>query len=295
MLSKIKKVISLLKTDGIGELLGAVATHIIPRRPLVSFQRCKPFVQGKLGIEIGGPTHLFRKWNLLPIYPIASRVDNCNFSRQTVWEGTIKEGASFRYDKHRPLGYQYVAEASNLEQIATETYDFLLSSHALEHIANPIKALSEWIRVLKQEGLLILLLPHKDGTFDHRRPVTTLNHLVRDYEMQVTEGDLTHLDEILTLHDLEMDPKAGGLENFKERSLKNMENRCLHHHVFDTRLVIKLVHHVGLQILSVESFRPNNIMVIACKLETGHLPNNESFLSEGLPPGWNSPFPTDQV
>ncbi|WLT31324.1 methyltransferase domain-containing protein [Geothrix sp. PMB-07] len=293
MLSKIKKVISLLKTDGVGEVLGAVSAHLIPRRPLASFQQCRPYVEEKVGIEIGGPTHLFRKWSSLPIYSIASRVDNCNFSDQTVWVDSIKEGASFRFDDQREPGYQYVVDASNLEQFTTETYDFLLSSHALEHIANPIKALSEWIRVLKQEGLLVLLLPHKDGTFDHRRPLTTLDHLVRDYEMQVTEGDLTHLDEILALHDLKMDRKAGSVDAFKERSLKNKENRCLHHHVFDTRLVIKLVHHIGLQILAVESFKPNNILVIAYKPRTGDIPNNDLFLSEVAPPRWKSPFPSD--
>lgn len=40
-------------------------------------------------------------------------------------------------------------------------YDFVYSSHCLEHIKSPKNALNEWIRILKPGGLLILHLPHK--------------------------------------------------------------------------------------------------------------------------------------
>ena len=32
------------------------------------------------------------------------------------------------------------------------TYDVLLSSHTLEHIANPLRALSEWKRIVGDDG-----------------------------------------------------------------------------------------------------------------------------------------------
>ena len=47
-----------------------------------------------------------------------------------------------------------------------------------------------------------LVVPHKDKTFDHNRPVTSLNHLEEDLDNDVDEDDLTHLPEILELHDL---------------------------------------------------------------------------------------------
>jgi SAM-dependent methyltransferase len=40
-------------------------------------------------------------------------------------------------------------------------YDFVFSSHCLEHIWLPQKALKEWLRILKPEGFLVLFLPHK--------------------------------------------------------------------------------------------------------------------------------------
>ena len=134
----------------------------------------------------------------------------------------------------KPAGSQYICEATELKPIADRSYECVLASHCLEHVANPLRALAEWKRILKDDGLLLLVLPHKDGTFDCRRPVTTLAHMVEDYEKQIGEDDLTHLPEILALHDLEKDKPAGSPEEFRARSLENRANRALHHHVFDT-------------------------------------------------------------
>src|SRR5713226_8445532 len=72
---------------------------------------------------------------------------------------------------------------------------------------------------------------YKDHTFDWRRPVTTLEHMISDYENQTAEDDLTHVDEILKLHDLSRDLPAGTPEQFRARSLNNSAVRALHHHV----------------------------------------------------------------
>jgi SAM-dependent methyltransferase len=165
----------------------------------------------------------------------------------------------------------------------------------LEHTANPIKAISEWLRVLKPNGTLVLVVPHRDGTFDHRRPITTLEHLIEDFERGTTEADLTHLPEILSLHDLPMDPPAGTPEQFKERSERNLENRCLHHHVFDTRLAIELAAHMGLQIRAVEATKPYNIFMIAQKLGSDQKPDNGQFLAGNAAYHRDSPFPSDKA
>jgi hypothetical protein len=157
-----------------------------------------------------------------------------------------------------------------------------------------LQGLNEWIRVLKDAGLLILIVPHKDETFDHRRPVTSMAHLLRDFEARTTERDLTHLEEILKLHDLARDPEAGDHSAFAERSQRNYENRCLHHHVFDTRLAVALVDHARLQILAVEPFLPYHIVVVARKLRPGTAPDNERFTGTQQAPCWSSPFASDR-
>jgi SAM-dependent methyltransferase len=43
-----------------------------------------------------------------------------------------------------------------------ETYDFVYSSHCLEHMIDPEVALKNWYRILKPGGYLIIVVPHRD-------------------------------------------------------------------------------------------------------------------------------------
>lgn len=50
-------------------------------------------------------------------------------------------------------------DAMRLDTVQDETYDFLTSSHCLEHLDDPHIAIQNWLRVVKRGGHLILLLP----------------------------------------------------------------------------------------------------------------------------------------
>ncbi len=289
-----KKVYAKLRSDGIGGLLKAVHRRALPQR-LEYYPHCKSSFQYRTGIEIGGPSSIFEQRGHIPIYPVAARIDNCNFGSHTLWEGCISEGNIFTFDKGKSPGRQYLAEASNLQCIEDSSYDFVLSSHCIEHLANPLEGLAEWIRVLKQDGLIVLVVPHKDGTFDHRRPVTSLEHLIQDFDRHTDEGDMTHLEEILRLHDLSKDPGAGDFQFFQEWSKRNVENRDFHHHVFDTRMAVEVVNYMGLQILAVELFHPFHIVIVAKRIGRDHAVNNERFLGINAAPCWRSPFPSDRL
>ena len=201
---------------------------------------------------------------------------------------------TFKYDKNRIAGKQYISEATDLKYFKSETYDFIITSHVLEHIANPLLALLEWIRVLKEEGILLLVLPHKNGTFDHKRNVTTMSHLLEDFKNEIEENDLTHLPEILNLHDLNLDPGIDNMIAFKYRSEKNFENRGLHHHVFNTSLVVDILNFSNLQILAVEHLLPFHIIAIAKKLSSGTFPYNNEYFGENAEYRKNSPFLSDK-
>jgi SAM-dependent methyltransferase len=135
----------------------------------------------------------------------------------------------------------------------------------LEHSANPIKALNEWRRVLKNDGWLALVLPHKAGTFDHRRTVTEFEHLLKDYSNGVTEDDKTHFAEILEKHDLVRDPTQESRDKFEKWIRENVVNRGAHHHVFDPALAIRLVDHVGFEVAGAEVAMPFHIFIVAQK------------------------------
>ncbi|MAG44570.1 hypothetical protein CL633_01645 [bacterium] len=93
------------------------------------YKKIQPFLRGK-GIDIGcGP------WPL--DYPNLDTLDIAPEVNSTI-----------------------LARAEKIP-MPNETYDFVYSSHCLEHVKCPKKVLKEWIRILKPGGLLILILPHK--------------------------------------------------------------------------------------------------------------------------------------
>src|SRR5579872_1898827 len=146
--------------------------------PALSHGRYVKCVEGMKGLEIGGPSPVFRKDGLIPLYDFVGQLDNCNYGENTVWEGHLTGGRTFKYYDNKPPGVQYLCEGGDLSEISDGGYDFILSSHMLEHSANPLKILKSWHRLLRRGGTLILLLPDKNWTFDHKRPVTTLEHLI---------------------------------------------------------------------------------------------------------------------
>lgn len=265
-MNKFRAAVKELRTFGLSSLTWRAA-RIVNRHASGFFAHRHRFLEAE-GLEIGGPSQIFSAGGLLPVYPLAASIDNCNFSRNTVWEGSIAEGRTFAFDPKRKAGRQFVAEATELLGFGSDSYDFVLSSHTIEHTANPLRALVEWRRVLKPNGILLLVVPDKHFTFDHRRPVTPLDHLLRDYECSMQEDDLTHLPEILKLHDLGRDRQAGSYEAFKTRSEQNVENRCLHHHVFDKAATVAMAEAAGYRVLSAEAKRPLHLIVVATSEKT---------------------------
>lgn len=182
----------------------------------------------KIGIEIGGPSGTGST-----LYDVSSRMDNVIFSNTTVWSNH-KDVYNYGNGK---IGNLIINDAVNISSVDASTYDFCFASHCLEHIANPLKALSEWLRIVKPGGYIILILPEKSCCFDHRRSVTKFSTLLTQYQKNVGEDDLSTLPEILGKHDLSMDLAAGNFEQFTRRSLDNVNNRCLHHYVYSPDLL----------------------------------------------------------
>lgn len=53
-------------------------------------------------------------------------------------------------------------DAQFLNSVGNETYDFVHSSHCLEHLNDPFNGLHNWLRVLKPGGYLIITVPDED-------------------------------------------------------------------------------------------------------------------------------------
>jgi len=220
--------------------------------------------KGLKGIEIGGPSNIFSIKGAMPVYLFAEKVDGVNFSNKTIWEGKIKEGENYNYYKNL-FGFQYIAEGSDLSLLKDNQFDFLLSSHSLEHIANPIKALNHWRRILKESGRLVLILPDSSVTFDRKRPITKLEHLIEDYNNNVEEDDDTHYNEVIDLHDMDLDKALGSRDILKDRTIQNLSYRAVHHHVFNFELIKELLSYTGFDVEIQQNFHPFHLITIATK------------------------------
>lgn len=53
-------------------------------------------------------------------------------------------------------------DATFMENVPDDTYDYVYSSHCLEHIADQLVALKNWVRIAKAGGHLIIVVPHRD-------------------------------------------------------------------------------------------------------------------------------------
>jgi SAM-dependent methyltransferase len=61
------------------------------------------------------------------------------------------------------LGYdKQSGDAQYMNEIPDETFDFVHSSHCLEHLPEPYLAIQEWLRILKPGGYMIVMVPDED-------------------------------------------------------------------------------------------------------------------------------------
>ena len=109
------------------------------RRPIAGYRDYQAVFAGKSGIEIGGPSKIFRRD--LPIYRVVKSLDGVNFSAWTVWEGSLTEGRVFRYTKSQ-IGRQFIGEGSDLKSLKNfenrclhhHVFDTALIARMFDHV-----------------------------------------------------------------------------------------------------------------------------------------------------------------
>lgn len=74
-------------------------------------------------------------------------------------------------------------DANYLNKIQDESYDFLYSSHVLEHLPNVLEGLKNWLRVIRKGGYCIMAIPLKDlpNRVDFNREMTPVHHILTEY------------------------------------------------------------------------------------------------------------------
>ena len=110
---------------------------------------------------------------------------------------------SFPVDPVIDLNYNAMALPSNFED-ANGKWDYIFSSHCLEHVPDWTKTLNYWKTMLKDGGILFLYLPHYSQeywrTWNNQKHIHNLHpSVMRDYfeftqwsKIFVSENDLNN-------------------------------------------------------------------------------------------------------
>ena len=121
---------------------------------------------------------LYRWW-----YERLGVVDSDAQANATEVEGQLRAHYPDLRDK-KLVRVDVVDDGERLDTVGTATQDFVIANHFLEHAQDPIGTIQRLLQVLRPQGILYLAVPDKRFTFDEGRPLTTLDHLIRDH----TEG-----------------------------------------------------------------------------------------------------------
>lgn len=121
------------------------------------------YLDGLIGIEIGASAH----------NPFGLNTENVDIADEFN-RSTYKKRELHISGEVAPID---VVAPGDALPFPDASVDFVVSSHVLEHFSDPIKALTEWYRVVKPDGYVYMIVPHRERTFDRGKESTTLAEL----------------------------------------------------------------------------------------------------------------------
>ena len=179
--SAIRKSLMILRQQGLHTLFTRIVSRLLLRKQYITYppvmkstMRHRFFPESALahkyclgkGLEIGGSAHNPFGLNTLNVDFTDSM--ETKFKREEI----SRCGSAMKVD--------IIAHGDNIP-LPDGSQDFVVSSHVLEHFPNPIKALLEWDRLVRPGGIIFMIVPHKERTFDKHHARTSLQHLIEDF------------------------------------------------------------------------------------------------------------------
>jgi SAM-dependent methyltransferase len=129
-------------------------------------------------------------------------------------------------------------DTDRLSELEDASQDFVIASHVLEHVANPIALIGEIFRVLRPGGVTLILMPDRRRTFDRMRGPTSLEHLAAEYRSDVRDVADDHIEDFLRGVG-EWDESWGPAERAQQYALHR--ERSIHVHCWDERQFFEVV------------------------------------------------------
>lgn len=169
------------------------------------------------GLEIAG---LHNPW---PLNPGSRAIQMDLFTTDELYD---------QYPEHKNqelVKVQVLDNGNFCNTIASDSVDFVVSSHVLEHCEDTITAIYNWLRVVKPFGFVAIAVPHKENPIDHARAVTTQEHFWEECETvsHYKHNRRSHYEEYFTV----VDKLSGPI--LEERLTNAMFNQPhIHWHTF---------------------------------------------------------------
>jgi SAM-dependent methyltransferase len=130
-----------------------------------------------------------------------------------------------------------VDDGEKLATIPDESQDFIVANHFLEHTEDPIGTIGTHLSKLKPGGILFYAVPDKRYTFDYRRPVTPLEHMVADHENGPERSRREHYEEWARLV-----PDEEDTEDWAARATElEADKYSIHMHVWTQAEFLRLI------------------------------------------------------
>ncbi|MFP5389316.1 MAG: methyltransferase domain-containing protein [Thermoleophilia bacterium] len=127
-----------------------------------------------------------------------------------------------------------------LETVADGSQDFIVANHFLEHCEDPVRTIGTHLGKLRPGGVLFYAVPDKRYSFDHRREVTPLEHMVADHEQGPERSRREHYDQWARLVDTEDGPEAPEETQARARKLEE-KLYSIHMHVWTQAEFLKMI------------------------------------------------------
>jgi SAM-dependent methyltransferase len=143
-----------------------------------------------------------------------------------------------------------VDDGELLATVPDESQDFIVANHFLEHTEDPIGTIETHLGKLRPGGILFYAVPDKRFTFDFKRPVTPLEHMIADHEEGPERSRAEHYDEWcrLVINDQSTgDPDLPASEEWVEQRARELEDAeySIHMHVWTQAEFLRLILAIG--------------------------------------------------
>ena len=148
--------------------------------------------------------------------------------------GTEELRAQYPELREHPLvPVAVVDDGETLKTVADDSQDFVIACQFLEHCQNPVGAVENFLRVVKDGGILYLAVPNKDYTFDKGRPPTSLAHLWSDHEGHPEWTRERHFQEFARAMSAVYHPQRSEAEVADDAVRLLTQDYSIHYHVWD--------------------------------------------------------------